>query len=91
MADHSGVETSRVERSAGVLADRGLVTVADGTVTITDEGHDVAETMRENERQLLRRMIAEWHTGEEPGLDELVEELSARLGQSDPSPAGLRS
>jgi hypothetical protein len=39
--------------------------------------------MWEHERRLLRDVVDQWH-GDEPGLDELVEEVSSRLWAQDP-------
>lgn len=91
MVDHSGVERERVVATAEVLRSRGLVQVLDGTVTPTDAGHAVADQVREHERVELRRIIDQWSGSDEPELDQLVEQMTARLWRDDPSPAGLRA
>lgn len=91
MVDHSGVERDRVLATADVLLSRGLVDVTDGVVTPTDAGHAIADEIRENERAQLRRIVDQWSGSDEPQLDELVEQMTARLWREDPSPAGLRA
>jgi len=91
MVDHSGVERDRVLATADALLSRGLVDVSDGVVTPTEAGHVVADEIREHERVELRRIVDQWSGGDEPQLEELVEQLTARLWREDPSPAGLRA
>lgn len=91
MVDHSGVERDRVVATADALRARGLVEITDGTVTPTDAGHAVADEIREHERAELRRVVDQWSGGDEPELDQLVEQMTARLWRDDPSPAGLRA
>jgi EmrB/QacA subfamily drug resistance transporter len=84
MTAASGLPRERVELSAVHLAERGLVAVAPGgVVTPTPAGDEVAHAMWEHERRLLRDVVDQWH-GDEPGLDELVEEVSSRLWAQDP-------
>lgn len=90
MTERSGVERERVVAAAEALRARGLVTVDGGTVRPTDAGHAVADQVREHERVELRRIIDQWSGGDEPALDQLVEQLTARLWREDPTPAGLR-
>ena len=91
MTERSGVERERVAAAAEALRARDLVTVDGGTVRPTDAGHAVADQVREHERAELRRIVDQWSGGDEPALDQLVEQLTARLWREDPTPAGLRA
>ena len=77
--------------AAEALRDRDLVTIDAGTVRPTDAGHVVADQVREHERVELRRIIDQWGGGDEPALDQLVDQLTARLWREDPTPAGLHA
>ncbi|MEN0129519.1 MAG: MFS transporter [Brevundimonas sp.] len=88
MTERSGVELERVREVAAQLEERGLIVVKNGTATPTEAGDAVAERLRENERQQLRAIIAQWgETG--PDFDELVEQITEQLRRQDPSAAAL--
>ncbi|HWJ86262.1 MAG TPA: MFS transporter [Cellulomonas sp.] len=89
MTERSGVEIGRVRQVAAELESRGLIEIHDETATPTPAGDAVAERLRENEREQLRQVVAQWGDGE-PELEELVEQITDRLRQQDPSPAALR-
>jgi len=89
MIERSGVEIDRVRAVAAELELRGLIEVHDETATPTPAGDAVAEQLRENEREQLRQIVAQWGEGE-PELEELVEQVTDRLRQQDPSSAALR-
>ncbi|ROS31137.1 MFS transporter [Cellulomonas sp. PhB150] len=89
MTERSGVELDRVRAVAAELESRGLIEVHDETATPTPAGDAVAEELRENERSQLREIVAQWGDGE-PELEELVEQVTDRLRQQDPSSAALR-
>ncbi len=90
MAQTSHTPTETVARVAGGLQDKGLATVAGGTVTVTEAGRAIARTLRETERTSLRRLIDEWPGAEEPDVDDLLEEIIGRLSQEDRPIAGVR-
>jgi EmrB/QacA subfamily drug resistance transporter len=89
MVERSGVDRAAVVRTAEALRDRGLVTIAGETVTPTEAGDAVAERLAANERAKLHRMIDQWQGAEDPDLDVLVEQVTARLWRDDPAPAGM--
>jgi hypothetical protein len=90
MAQTSHTPAVTVERVAAGLQDKGLATVADGTVTVTDAGRAVAHTLRDTERTSLRRLIDEWPGAEEPDVDDLLEEIIGRLSREDQPSVGVR-
>jgi EmrB/QacA subfamily drug resistance transporter len=78
---HTPVET--VHRVAGELQTKGLVTVADGTVTITAEGQAVANALRDTAHRALRRLVDEWPGADQPDVTDLVNEIVTRLSRDD--------
>jgi EmrB/QacA subfamily drug resistance transporter len=90
MAQTSHTPTETVARVAGGLQDKGLATVAGGTVTVTEAGRAIARTLRETERTSLRRLIDEWPGAEEPDVDDLLEEIIGRLSREDRPIVGVR-
>ena len=64
---------------ADSLAARGLVEVDGDTVRPLPAADAVAESIREAERERLRRYVAEWHDGEEPEVEQLVDQLTHEL------------
>ncbi|CAM3587189.1 MDR family MFS transporter [Occultella aeris] len=84
MAERSGATADRVREIAEQLAARELVRLDGDTVASTPAGDAVAEELRERERDRLRRYVAEWPGGDEPEVDQLVEQLTAQL-LADPS------
>jgi EmrB/QacA subfamily drug resistance transporter len=91
MAQTSETPVDTVASVAAALQDKGLATVADGTVTVTDDGRTVAGTLRETERGALRRLIDEWPGAEEPDVDGLLDEIVSRLSREDRPMLGVRS
>ncbi|MFE5334289.1 MDR family MFS transporter [Isoptericola sp. NPDC056573] len=83
MAERTEVSPETVRRIARALAARGLVEVDGDAVLATPDGDVVAESIREAERQRLRRYVAEWPGGDEPEVDQLVEQLTHQLLADD--------
>jgi EmrB/QacA subfamily drug resistance transporter len=83
MAETSRTPIDTVNRVADQLRARGLVTIDDGTVSVTDAGRQTARTLREAERTTLRRLIDEWPGSEEPDVNALLEEILQRLSRDD--------
>jgi EmrB/QacA subfamily drug resistance transporter len=86
---HTPVDT--VDRVAAQLQARGLVTVLDGTVSVTESGIATAGRLRDTERASLHRLIDEWPGAEEPDVDALVEEIVTRLSREDRPLTGISS
>jgi EmrB/QacA subfamily drug resistance transporter len=80
-ASHTPVET--VQQVAAQLQAKGLVTVSEGTVTITDDGHTVARTVQETAYAALRRLVDEWPGAQQADVNDLVDEIVARLTHDD--------
>jgi hypothetical protein len=91
MAQTSHTPAATVERVAAGLQDKGLATVADGTVTVTEAGRAIARTLRDTERASLRRLIDEWPGAEEPDVDDLLEEIIGRLSREDRPILGVQA
>ena len=68
-----------VIRVANALRDKGLVTFDPPTVTVTDAGRRIADTMLEHERAILRRLTDEWPGSDRPEVSQLVDDIAARL------------
>jgi len=68
-----------VRRVADALEARGLVEVDGDAVLATPDGDAAAEAIRDAERRRLRRYVSEWPDGDEPEVDELVEQLTHEL------------
>jgi EmrB/QacA subfamily drug resistance transporter len=83
MAETSHTPEQTVVRVADQLADRGLLTRADGTVTITRAGRSAAHTLLSAERATLHRVIDEWPGGKGPEVEELIEEIAQCLARED--------
>ncbi|HEY1486137.1 MAG TPA: MFS transporter, partial [Micromonosporaceae bacterium] len=83
MADTSHTPADIVARVADQLRERGLATVADGTVSVTDAGRSTATTLLETERSTLRRLIDEWPGAEEPDVEGLLDDIVMRLTRED--------
>ncbi|WP_229242712.1 MDR family MFS transporter [Cellulosimicrobium marinum] len=77
MAERSGRPRERVLDVARSLAERGLVSLDDDTVTPTAAGDDVAEALRAAERSRLARYVEGWE--HEPDVDEVVRRLTDDL------------
>jgi hypothetical protein len=65
----------------------GLVEVDGDTVRALPAADAVAETIREAERERLRRYVAEWPDGDEPEVAQLVEQLTHELMADNPRTA----
>jgi EmrB/QacA subfamily drug resistance transporter len=89
MATTSHSAPELVEQVADRLRERGLVTVDDGTVSITESGREVATTLLDTERATLRRLIDEWPGADEPDVDGLLDEIVARLSREDRPLTGI--
>jgi EmrB/QacA subfamily drug resistance transporter len=83
MAKTSHTPAEVVGQVADQLQTRGLVTVADGTVTVTQAGRTTAATLLETERTTLRRLIDEWPGAEEPDVEGLLDDIVQRLSRED--------
>jgi hypothetical protein len=79
MAERASVSEQVVRDVAGALAARGLVEVDGDTVRAVPAADAVAETIREAERERLRRYVAEWPDGDEPEVAQLVDQLTHEL------------
>lgn len=79
MAERTGAAQDVVRVVAGSLHTRGLVAVDGDTVRALPAGDAVAESIREAERDRLRRYVAEWPGGDEPEVTELVDQLTREL------------
>ncbi|MFD6176026.1 MULTISPECIES: MDR family MFS transporter [unclassified Isoptericola] len=83
MAERTEVSPETVLGVARSLEARGLVEVDGDAVLATPDGDAVAESIREAERRRLRRYVAEWPGGDQPEVDDLVEELAHQLLADD--------
>jgi len=83
MAERTEVPPERVRGVAASLAARGLVEIDGDAVLATPAGDAVAESIREAERRRLRQWVAEWPGGDEPEVDQLVEQLTHQLLADD--------
>ncbi|PUB24769.1 EmrB/QacA subfamily drug resistance transporter [Promicromonospora sp. AC04] len=79
MAERTAASEDTVRGVADSLAARGLVEVDGDTVRALPAADAVAESIREAERERLRLYVAEWHDGEEPEIEQLVEQLTHEL------------
>jgi EmrB/QacA subfamily drug resistance transporter len=83
MAKTSHTPAPIVDRVAGQLQAKGLVTVVDGTVAVTESGRATAARLLDTERATLHRLVDQWPGAEEPDVDALIEEILARLSRED--------
>ncbi|MFC8598996.1 MULTISPECIES: MDR family MFS transporter [unclassified Isoptericola] len=83
MAERTETSQDTVREVAAGLAARGMVEVDGDTVRSTPAGDVEAEQIREAERRRLREYVAEWPGGDEPEVDELVEQLTHQLLADD--------
>ncbi|GAB91873.1 MDR family MFS transporter [Gordonia rhizosphera] len=88
MADASQTPRPVVEETARSLADRGMVTIDHGLVTITEEGVAEAERLLEAQRQRLRDFVADYPGSDEADVDDMLDEIARRL-RDDVPPHGL--
>ena len=79
MAERTASSEGTVQEVAGALAARGLVEVDGDTVRALPAADVVAESIREAERERLRRYVAEWPDGDEPEVAQLVNQLTHDL------------
>jgi len=89
MAQTSHTPVANVERVADQLRDKGLVTTVNGAVTVTSAGSATADSLHATERAALHRLIDEWPGAEEPDVDDLVEDVIARLSRDDRRLSGI--
>jgi hypothetical protein len=79
MAERTGSREDAVREVADSLAARGLAEVDGDTVRALPATDAVAESIREAERERLRRYVAEWPGGDEPEVEQLVDQLTHDL------------
>lgn len=84
MAERASTSEEVVRDVADALAARGLVEVDGDTVRALPAADAVAETIREAERERLRRYVAEWPDGDEPEVAQLVDQLTHELMADHP-------
>lgn len=82
-AERTEVSPERVRDVAASLAARGLVEIDGDAVLATPVGDAVAESVGEAERRRLRQWVAEWPGGDEPEVEQLVEQLTHQLLADD--------
>jgi EmrB/QacA subfamily drug resistance transporter len=91
MATTSHTPLDRVEHVAEQLRDKGLVRVDDGTVSVTDAGRDTARTLLDTERAALHRLVEEWPGADEPDVEQLLDDIVARLSREDRPMTGVEA
>ncbi|GAA4712151.1 drug resistance transporter, EmrB/QacA subfamily [Promicromonospora umidemergens] len=79
MAERTASPEGTVQGVAASLAARGLVEVDGDTVRALPTADAVAESIREAERERLRRYVAQWPDGDEPEVAQLVDQVAHDL------------
>ena len=88
MAERTGSTEAVVRGVADTLAARGLVALDGDTVLALPATDVMAESIREAERERLRRYVAEWPDGDQPEVGQLVDQLALDLLADDLDRAG---
>jgi len=83
MAERTEVSSGTVREVAEALEARGLVEIDGDAVLSTPDGDAVAEQIREGERERLRAYVSEWPDGDQPEVEELIEQLTHELLADD--------
>jgi EmrB/QacA subfamily drug resistance transporter len=76
LAERAGVSVGQGRPYTERLVTDGLLDRLDGTLTITESGHAVAERLFETRSEALGRMLAGWDPGDHPELTGLLRELA---------------
>lgn len=79
MAERTGRSEDAVREVAESLAARALVELDGDAVRAVPATDVVAESIRRAERDRLRRYVAEWPDGDEPEIEQLVDQLAHDL------------
>jgi hypothetical protein len=82
MAEVSQTPVEVVQTVAERLRDRGMVTIADGSASITPAGTAEADRLLAAQRSILHGIIEDWPGGE-PDVEELLDDIARRLRVED--------
>lgn len=81
---HSGGAIGEIPRAiADELAADGLVTRADGSLSLTPAGHEAAEKLFKARREWLAELLADWSPDRHPELAALLTKLSRAILGAD--------